>query len=91
MFKKLVVGALATGIMLSGAGGAMAATPNIESPKQEKVTRAAAAGTLWMLKPGYFSKASVPSTIKEYGITWYLKKVYQEPNKTWTGYFEDKR
>lgn len=26
MFKKLVVGALATGIMLSGAGGAMAAT-----------------------------------------------------------------
>ncbi|WP_340638494.1 LCI fold-containing protein [Bacillus thuringiensis] len=29
--------------------------------------------------------------MKEYGITWYLKKVYQEPNKTWTGYFEDKR
>ncbi|WP_258034681.1 LCI fold-containing protein [Bacillus thuringiensis] len=24
-------------------------------------------------------------------MTWYLKKVYQEPNKTWTGYFEDKR
>ncbi|RFB39099.1 lysine 2,3-aminomutase [Bacillus sp. dmp10] len=91
MFKKLVVGALATGIMLSGAGGAMAATPNTESPKQEKVTRAAASDTLWLLKRGYFAKASIPSTIKEFGETWYLKKTYQEPNKTWTGYFENKR
>ncbi|PFV91619.1 lysin [Bacillus thuringiensis] len=35
MFKKLVVGALATGIMLSGAGGTMAATPNTDSQKAE--------------------------------------------------------
>ncbi|MGG2119903.1 SH3 domain-containing protein [Bacillus bombysepticus] len=41
MFKKLVVGALTIGIMLSGASGAMAATPNTESPKPEKVTMAA--------------------------------------------------
>jgi hypothetical protein len=35
MFKKLVVGTLATGIMLSGAGGVMAATPNTDIQKEE--------------------------------------------------------
>ncbi|PHE94727.1 lysine 2,3-aminomutase [Bacillus wiedmannii] len=86
MFKKLVVGALATGIMLSSAGGAMAATPNTESPKQEKVTMAP-------LKPGdiksgYPSRNSIPNVVVENGIKWYLKDAWKEPNGTWSGYFE---
>ncbi|WP_422424995.1 LCI fold-containing protein [Bacillus sp. PSXD-155] len=86
MFKKLVVGALATGIMLSSAGGAMAATPNTESPKQEKVTMATQVvfNTIY----GYFSRNSIPNTTVQYGVTWYLKNAWQEPNGTWTGYFE---
>ncbi|MBS9805965.1 lysine 2,3-aminomutase [Bacillus toyonensis] len=86
MFKKLVVGALATGIMLSGAGGAMAATPNTESPKQENVTMAAK--KLVMMKPGYPTRYSIPDRIYKNGITWNLKEAWQEPDGTWVGAFE---
>ncbi|GAB6485422.1 hypothetical protein bcgnr5369_56510 [Bacillus cereus] len=88
MFKKLVVGALATGIMLSGAGGAMAATPNTEIPKQEKVAMAAAQELYWKTNYGYSSRNSIPNVIKGDHITWYLKDAWQEKNGTWTGYFE---
>ncbi|MBE5105985.1 lysine 2,3-aminomutase [Bacillus thuringiensis] len=80
MFKKLVVGTLATGILLSGAGGAMAATPNTDSSKTEKVTMAADKKHITLT--GYLSKNSIPSKTVLYGITWYLKDAWQEPNGT---------
>ncbi|MBF7156050.1 LCI fold-containing protein [Bacillus albus] len=86
MFKKLVVGALATGIMLSGAGGAMAATPNTESPKQEKVIMAAQ--LVKVVEQGYISRYSIPNTKVEFGVTYYLKHAWQEADGTWTAYFE---
>ncbi|AKR12962.1 LCI family antimicrobial peptide [Bacillus cereus] len=87
MFKKLVVGALATGIMLSSAGGAMAATPNTESPKQEKVTMAAEKKTLRV--PGFATREEIPNkVVTVIGITWYLKGATKEMDKTWTAYYE---
>ncbi|MBV6681506.1 lysine 2,3-aminomutase [Bacillus thuringiensis] len=86
MFKKLVVGALATGIMLSGAGGVMAATPNTDSVKTDKVTMAADKKNITL--KGYFSRNSIPSQTVLYGITWHLKDAWQESDGTWTGYFE---
>ncbi|MFJ7765701.1 LCI fold-containing protein [Bacillus toyonensis] len=86
MFKKLVVGTLATGIMLSGAGGAMAATPNTDSAKTDKITMAADKKNIKLT--GYLSRNSIPSTTVLYGITWYLKDAWQERDGTWTGYFE---
>ncbi|PFD33589.1 lysine 2,3-aminomutase [Bacillus cereus] len=86
MFKKLVVGGLATGIMLSGAGGAMAATPNTDSSKTEKVTMAADKKNIKLT--GYLTRNAIPSETVLYGIKWYLKDAWQEPNGTWTGYFE---
>ncbi|MCU4716178.1 LCI family antimicrobial peptide [Bacillus cereus] len=86
MFKKLVVGALATGIMLSSSGGAMAATPNTESPKQEKVTREALKPG--KIKSGYPSRNSIPNVFVENGTKWYLKDAWKEPNGTWSGSFE---
>ena len=74
MFKKLVVGALATGIMLSGAGGVMAATPNTESPKPEKVTMAAPDKKGINFR-GYPTRKSLPNIVENgvFGMTWYLK------------------
>jgi len=86
MFKKLVVGALATGIMLSGAGGAMAATPNTESPKPEKITMAAQ--LVKQVEHGYISKNHIPNTKVEFGVTYYLKHSWQEADGTFTAYFE---
>ncbi|MGX5608919.1 LCI fold-containing protein [Bacillus cereus] len=86
MLKKLVVGALATGIMLSSAGGAMAATPNTESPKQEKVAMAAEKKTL--IVPGYSSREAIPNKVTSGGVTWYLKNAVKETNGKWTAYFE---
>lgn len=86
MFKKLVVGALATGIMLSSTGGAMAATPNTESPKQEKVAMAAEKKTL--IVGGYSSREAIPNTVTSSGVTWYLKNAVKETNGKWTAYFE---
>ncbi|MCU7667468.1 LCI fold-containing protein [Bacillus thuringiensis] len=86
MFKKLVVGALATGIMLSSTGGAMAATPNTESPKQEKVTMASEKKTL--IVGGYSSREAIPNTVTSSGVTWYLKNAVKETNGKWTAYFE---
>jgi hypothetical protein len=89
MFKKLVVGALATGIMLSGAGGVMAATPNTESPKPEKVTMAAP-DKKGILFRGYPTRKSLPNIVENgvFGMTWYLKNAWQEDDGTWTGYYE---
>ncbi|ACK98637.1 MULTISPECIES: LCI fold-containing protein [Bacillus cereus group] len=89
MFKKLVVGALATGIMLSGAGGAMAATPNTESPKPEKVTMAASDKKGINFR-GYPTRKSLPNIVENgvFGMTWYLKNAWQEDDGTWTGYYE---
>ncbi|MFB6732763.1 LCI fold-containing protein [Bacillus mobilis] len=91
MFKKLVVGALATGIMLSGAGGAMAATPNTESPKQEKVTMAVQPiEKIGKYVNGYSYREDIPNSFIESstGITWYLKSAYLGANNRWTAYFE---
>ncbi|WP_242262163.1 LCI fold-containing protein [Bacillus cereus group sp. BfR-BA-01453] len=86
MFKKLVVGTLATGIMLSGAGGAMAATPNTDSAKTDKVTMAAE--KKYIKIGGYATIDDVPNVTVLYGIKWYLKKATQEDDGTWTGHFE---
>ncbi|AFU17364.1 hypothetical protein [Bacillus thuringiensis] len=86
MFKKIVVGAIVTGIMLSGAGGAMAATPNTESPKQEKV--AMAAQLVSKTKHGYVSRYSIPNTFVENGVTWYLKDAWEEADAKWTAVFQ---
>lgn len=88
MLKKLVVGALATGIMLSSAGGAMAATLNTESPKQEKVAVAMAAEKKTLIVGGYSSREAIPNTVTSSGITWYLKNAVKETNGKWTAYFE---
>ncbi|ALL11802.1 MULTISPECIES: hypothetical protein [Bacillus cereus group] len=91
MFKKLVVGALTTGIMLSGAGGAMAATPNSESPKPEKVTMAATPiEKIGKYVHGYAYREEIPNVFKESstGITWHLKRAYVGTNGNWTAYFE---
>ncbi|PFV28638.1 lysine 2,3-aminomutase [Bacillus thuringiensis] len=91
MFKKLVVGALATGIMLSGAGGVMAATPNTESPKSEKVTMAVQPiEKIGIYKHGYASREDIPNVVKDSstGITWYLKNAYIGSGGRWTAYFE---
>ncbi|PGP21026.1 lysine 2,3-aminomutase [Bacillus cereus] len=85
MLKKLVVGVLATGIMLSGTGVAMAATPNTESPKQEKVAKAAQ--LVWIIKE-YPSRESIPNTLTEGGIKYYLKDAGQITSDKWIGYFE---
>ncbi|MCU4716174.1 LCI family antimicrobial peptide [Bacillus cereus] len=86
MFKKLVVGALATGIMLSSAGGVMAATSNTESSKQEKV--AMAEQKLAMIKEGYPSRNSIPNKFEKHGITWYLKEAWKDSDGTWVAAFE---
>ncbi|RHW07152.1 LCI fold-containing protein [Bacillus cereus] len=91
MFKKLVVGSLATGIMLSGAGGAMAATPNTESPKPEKVTMAVQPiEKIGKYVHGYGSREDIPNSFKESrtGITWYLKSAELDSDNRWTAYFE---
>ncbi|PGP21025.1 lysine 2,3-aminomutase [Bacillus cereus] len=91
MLKKLVVGALATGIMLSSAGGAMAATPNTESPKPEKVTMAVQSiEKIRKYVNGYPSRESIPNSFIESstGITWYLKWAAETMDGKWTAYFE---
>ncbi|MDA1675329.1 LCI family antimicrobial peptide [Bacillus cereus group sp. TH152-1LC] len=85
MLKKLVVGALATGIMLSSAGVVMAATPNTESPKQEKVAKAAQ--LVWLVRE-YPSRESIPNTLTVDGIKYYLKDAGQLTSDKWTAYFE---
>ncbi|MGE7885614.1 LCI fold-containing protein [Bacillus sp. NPDC094077] len=90
MFKKIVIGTLATGIMLSGAGGVFAESPTVTSVK---------VGTIDSKKsfvkklekqdfPGYKSKEEVPATKVWNGVTWYLKGATEVSKNSWTGHYE---
>ena len=74
MFKKVIIGTLATGIMLSGAGGVFAETPTDTGVKLKTIDNKKV--LLRKRKqdfPGYKSKGEIP-TVKEWdGVTWYLK------------------
>lgn len=86
MFKTLVVGALATGIALTGGMGASASTHSIDAAKKETVTNLAIPKEIYLT--GYASRWDLPNVTEAYGIKWYLKGAWQEPNGTWTGYYQ---
>lgn len=90
MFKKVIIGTLATGIMLSGAGGVFAETPTDTSVKLKTIDnkKSFVKKTEKQDFPGYKSKGEIP-TVKEWnGVTWYLKGVTEVSKNSWTGHYE---
>ncbi|MGE1043875.1 hypothetical protein CN681_09630 [Bacillus toyonensis] len=82
MFKKLVVGALAVGIVLGGTGSAFAYTD------ASQVDCSKTPPTAWQMN--FKTKGSMPATMVKCNKTYYLKEAYpnQDGYGTWTGVYK---
>ncbi|HDR4483485.1 MULTISPECIES: hypothetical protein [Bacillus cereus group] len=82
MFKKLVVGALAAGIVLGGSGSVFA------YDDASTINCSKTVPTAWQMS--FPTKASMPTTMVKCGKTFYLKEAYpnQDSFGTWTGVYK---
>ncbi|MEH7753619.1 LCI fold-containing protein [Bacillus toyonensis] len=88
MFKKLIVGALATGIALTGGSSASAAAPNVDVVKTDNIQSLYIRFLDEHDFGGYKSRWDIPATREWDGVTWYLKGATLERDETWTGHYE---
>ena len=89
MIKKVIIGTLATGIMLSGAGGVFAETSTDTSVKFKIDNKKSFVKKLEKQDfPGYKSKKEIPAVKEWNGVTWYLKGATEVSKNSWTGHYE---